>query len=174
MRTTSYLIASLLLLTTYSAGARTPSCGPMEHKIAQTIIPKVSFSNAVLSDVISYIRDASVENDPEHDEPKGVDILVDADDDALSTKFTMDLRHVSLQDLLRHVARIAGLQVRHEGRIVLLTHSDGPITNRVYEVLPTVFATGETGGKDVRQFLSELGVRFPEGATVTDVVKPGI
>jgi hypothetical protein len=173
MRTIYSLTASLLLLAAHSASASTPACGPTEHKIARTIIPKVSFSNAVLPDVISFIRDASVEYDPDHDEPTGVDILVDADEDILNTRFTMELRYVSLRNLLSHVARIAGLRVRPEGRIVLLSPDDGPILNRVYDVLPSTFAAGATGGLNARQFLTEMGIQFPKGSTVCHVPSAG-
>lgn len=91
----------------------------IQRKAKSIVIPKARFNNALVTEVIDYLRTKGRELDTEEQDPhrKGVNIVLDAKGQKLDTLISMDLTQVSLWECVLQTAKLADLTVA--------THSSG-------------------------------------------------
>lgn len=80
------------------------------------VLPKVEFRDAQLTDVVQFLQQASVANDPGR---KGINIVLDLKDLKPAT-LTLALRDIPLSEALRYVAELCGLRVKYEPQAVVI------------------------------------------------------
>jgi len=114
---------------------------------------------------------------------------------------TMTMRNISLMDAIKYITDIAGLKYRIEERVVIIHRSDialGELETRTYKVLPSTIevmtggagaslTTTEAGGDkmeigqkatvstertDIKKFLNDAGVPFPENTSIVYIPAP--
>ncbi|HMP78656.1 MAG TPA: hypothetical protein PKD54_04340 [Pirellulaceae bacterium] len=101
--------------TGLGAGEEDPKNIELKRKLDESIIPSVEFRQAKLVDVVNFLVDASVATDPEE---KGITILLNDKDN--STHITLNVRMMTLHDLIKYVCEIANLSLEFkEGEVHL-------------------------------------------------------
>jgi general secretion pathway protein D len=114
---------------------------------------------------------------------------------------TMTMRDISLMDAIKYITDIAGLKYRIEERVVIIHRPDialGELETRTYKVLPSTIDTMTGGGggaaapetaadrlelgqnrptasadrTDIKQFLINGGIPFPENTSIVYIPAP--
>lgn len=80
------------------------------------VLPQIEFRDALLPDVIQFLQQASVSNDPGK---KGVNLVLDLKD-RKPAAITLSLRNIPLSEALRYVAELCGLRVKYEPKAVVI------------------------------------------------------
>jgi len=107
---------AILVLLASLAGCRT-TVSPetqLRHRLQSIIIPQVDFNEADITDVVSYLKSASMLNDPSGRHGKGIAIIIDSKRLAAGLEkakpITFHAKNISLFDLIEAVTKIAGLE----------------------------------------------------------------
>jgi len=91
----------------------------------KTIIDRLVFENADISEVVSYLRKKSIENSPEKvPERQGLSFINTVADGAKPV--TMDLRNVTLWVAIHNVAAAAGVEVTNNGNRFIIHKKGAP------------------------------------------------
>lgn len=178
-------------------------------KLNRIILPRISFDDDPLQEVINSLMEQSRRLDQTPDEAKrGVNILLSLDrtgrageeevagsSPSPDTRITLNLNYVPLYEALRYVAELAGLRLKIEQFAVMLVPLSEPIDSLItkeYRVpagfIPPARAPSTNQGFQARgfgnqgargpepviqnrvnaqQFLEEIGVTFPPGASAS-------
>ena len=144
-----------------------PDSIAIEKKMKSIVIPEINFRQANLTDVITFLSDASRENDTDNTpaEKKGINFILQtsggqsttaapASDDPFggssfdtaapsggATTFTFSARYVPLKDVLDIVMQTGNLKYRIKGNVVVIMDKNAPDDDlffRMYSVLPTL------------------------------------
>ncbi len=139
----------------------------IQEKMRNIVIPEINFRQANLTDVITFLSDASREyDDPSIPaEQRGINIILttqapgvarapapsadpfaaplDPSEPAVGADvpITVQVRYVTLYDALQIVMNLADLKFRIRGNVVIVmpsTMPDGELLHRMYNVLPTL------------------------------------
>ena len=139
----------------------------IERKLKSIMIPEINFRQANLTDVITFLSDASRENDTENTTPdrKGINFILQTSssaqsaapsDDALdpfgaaggsvdtssgAPTFTFSAHYVPLKDVLDIVMSTGNLKYRIRSNMVVIMDKNSPETElqfRSYTVLPDI------------------------------------
>jgi len=155
----------------------------INNKLDEIIIPRISFVDATLREVIEDIRRQATELDtaPEDEGDQGVNIVLKLDETAASQTITIDLASLPLREALDYVTRLANLKIKVEPYAVLIVpmnEQTDVLLTKEYRVPPGFITslpsgsadagTGEGGAVAVgkaKEFLESQGVLFPEGAS---------
>jgi general secretion pathway protein D len=170
----------------------------IDDKLDDIILPRVSFDDVTLEEALEYLGARSIALDSGvSDDKKGIDFVMNmgaGDSPEVSTilnkQFDLQLRNVSLRDVLKYVTAQTSTKYRVDRFAVTISPLSG-ITNdlivRQYQVPPT-FLTQSADNSDgvsnpfeaeaegrltlaprltARQMLEQQGVDFPEGASAS-------
>ncbi len=153
----------------------------VEEALKRIILPEVSFRQAHIQDVIAFLIESSIEQDPEG---RGVNIVLNLNAGPSAREgakrqqqqtwlfgpavqaqpvgpqqevplVTFSARRITLHETLRIVTQLTNLKYRVQGNVVFVVPHDAPdgeIIVRIYDVLPVI----ETR---VRQLSQELQLR---------------
>ena len=90
----------------------------IQRKLEQTIIPKLEFREATISEALSFLRKKSVDLDP--DDPKtGVNIQINFDEPPVAdARITLSLTNIPLIEALKYVTGLANLKLKVEPYVV--------------------------------------------------------
>jgi hypothetical protein len=166
----------------FSAGGtnRETSSDETVQAMKRIIIPGVEFNQTSIRDVVSFLMEAALTNDPEK---KGVNIVLqgaindgctnDADQ-MYCHNVTLSARYISLYNALRIATSVMGLKCRIKGsQVVLMDRDDpdgAPIDMRMYSVKPVfgdVTRDFFPASSDVKQSFKMMGVSWPKGSQIT-------
>jgi general secretion pathway protein D len=160
----------------------------------QTIkIPELNFNEVDITDAVDYIRQQSKALDPDK---KGVNIVLKLEPTVgggalpagVTRTLSLNVRNVPLEDVIRYVSSLTGMQYKVEPFAVFIlpsTESTEIIQNRTFTGIMAGFfrdaapppppggANPPSGGAvqsaavDVKQQLEERGVTFPRGTSAS-------
>jgi general secretion pathway protein D len=158
-------------------------------KLRDLRIERVDFTSATLEEVLEYLKVRARDLDPTK---KGVDFVNGVSGDDSLRPITLNLVNVPIEEVLRYVTQVAGVNYRVEEyavRIVPLTDTNQTIISKSYRVPPDFITSAPTtapaataadpfsaqapgtatAGALVRrlgakEYLESRGVIFPEGA----------
>ena len=157
----------------------------ISRKLDEIVIPRVSFTDATVREVIESLRERASELDADSADAgdRGVNIVLKLDENAASQTITIDLANLPLREALDYVTRLANLKIKIEPYAILIvpvtTETDVLITKE-YRAPPGFItnlpsgggsdATGAAGEGVVAEskakvFLESQGVQFPSGAS---------
>ena len=156
----------------------------INRKLDEIILPRVSFTDSTLREVVEAIREQAAELDNEAADPadRGVNIVLKLDETASTQTITLDLANLPLREALDYVTRLANLKIKVDPYAVLIvpqsTETDVLLTKE-YKVPPdfiTKMPSGSTGDgasagestvavSGAKEFLESQGVLFPQGAS---------
>ena len=120
-----------------SAGGR----DQLIQKIRTLVVPKVQFTDASLDEVIDYLRVTARNIDPQG---RGVDFIVNLEQDARNKKQSLDLANIPLEELIRYVTEKVGAVYKVEPNAVVigsLTERSTTLTTKTYKVPPDFIQT---------------------------------
>jgi general secretion pathway protein D len=152
----------------------------INSKLDDIVIPRISFTDATLREVIGSIREQAARLDAGSDEDPGVNIVLKLDEAAASQEITIDLSNLPLREALDYVTRLAGLKIKVEPYAVLIvpvTEETEVLLTKEYRVPPgfiTNLPSGSEGApttdgsvavSKAKEFLESQGVEFPTGAS---------
>lgn len=161
----------------------------LEQKLKNTFLPEVVFSGADLETIRRVLKTLSQQYDPDA-KKNGVNFLVSAEIGEAQPVY-LKLRDVSLAEVVRYVAQIAGVKARFTDLGVIFSpvvEKVADLTSRTYRVSPSFFRTdasesassatpwggdtdtkgeGEAQAQSAKEKLIQLGVPadWPEGAS---------
>lgn len=161
----------------------------LQQKLKATVIPQIDFNGADLETIRRALSTLSRQYDPETAKA-GINFIVSSDLDQ-AQPVTLRLRQVTLAEVIRYVAQIAGVRVRISDIGVTFSPSvekTPDLISRSYTVSPSFFRSsspaGEAGGGgsprgtaladageseatglSAQAKLQELKVNFPPGAS---------
>lgn len=150
--------------------------------LKRIVIPEVEFRHAAIHDVVAFLEEAAIDNDPEK---KGVPIVVSsavaplvATSESL-TNISFSARRVSLCSLLKTLRTITDLTIAVDEtgvRILAPDEPEGPILHRSYAVAPTYVervrqcGTGverpDNALPDLKDYFAKMGIRWPTGSGI--------
>jgi general secretion pathway protein D len=153
----------------------------VNSKLDEIVIPRISFTDATLREVIESIREQATRLDSADEAGnRGVNIVLKLDDAAASQTITIDLANLPLREALDYVTRLANLKIKVEPFAVLIvpvTEETDILLTKEYRV-PPGFITNLPSGADsaatteggvtvskAKEFLESQGVQFPSGAS---------
>ena len=149
-------------------------------KLDEITIPRISFTDATLREVIESIREQAAQLDPGADGDRGVNIVLKLDDAAASQTVTIDLANLPLREALDYVTRLANLKIKVEPYAVLIvpvSEETDILLTKEYRVPPGFITALPSGGEaapvggdtvavsKAKEFLESQGVQFPTGAS---------
>ena len=154
----------------------------INRKLDDIIIPRVSFSDATLREVVEAIREQASELDTGTPDPadRGVNIVLKLDETAATQTITLDLSNLPLREALDYVTRLANLKIKVDPYAVLivpLTTETDVLLTKEYKVAPGFITTmpsgassdtgvaGDVAVSGAKEFLESQGVQFPTGAS---------
>ena len=152
------------------------------NKLDEIIIPRISFTDATLREVIEAIRERAAELDtaPSDAGDRGVNIVLKLDETAATQTITIDLANLPLREALDYVTRLANLKIKVEPYAVLIvpmTEETDVLLTKEYRVPPGFITNLPSGGdaapaeegavavSKAKEFLESQGVQFPTGAS---------
>ncbi|MFM8717933.1 MAG: Amuc_1098 family type IV pilus outer membrane protein, partial [Chthoniobacterales bacterium] len=152
------------------------------RKLDDIIIPRISFTDATLREVVESVREQASELDVGATDPsdRGVKIVLKLYDTAASQTITLDLANLPLREVLDYVTRLANLKIKVDPYAVLIvpiSEQTDVLLTKEYRVppgfitnLPSGGDTGVAGDSTVgtskaKEFLESQGVQFPQGAS---------
>ncbi len=123
----------------------------LAEKLRRIRFPKVEFNGTTLEEVVEYLGYQSRALDPFEAEPskKGVNIVLALPPEDSQRKVNLNLRNVSLDDILYSVGQIANVRHRVEGyavRIVPASDVDQGLLIRTYTVPPNFISSSALPG----------------------------
>ena len=158
-------------------------------KLRDLRIERVDFTAATLEEVLEYLKVRARDLDPSK---KGVDFVNGVSGDDALRPITLNLVDVPIEEVLRYVTQVAGVNYRVEEyavRIVPLTDTNQTIISKSYRVPPDFITSAPTAAPaaaaadpfsaqapgaaasgtlvrrlGAKEFLESRGVIFPEGA----------
>lgn len=156
----------------------------ISRKLDEIVIPRISFADATLREVIESIREqaAELDNEPADAGDRGVNIVLKLDETAATQTITIDLANLPLREALDYVTRLANLKIKVEPYAVLivpLTEQTDVLLTKEYRVPPGFITSLPSGGgadtgaaaegvvavSKAKEFLESQGVQFPPGAS---------
>jgi general secretion pathway protein D len=154
----------------------------VNSKLDEIVIPRISFTDATLREVIESIREQAAQLDAADDDgDRGVNIVLKLDDTAASQTITIDLANLPLREALDYVTRLANLKIKVEPYAVLIvpiTEETDVLLTKEYRVPPGFLSSlpsgsaaggaeveGTVSGNKAQDFLASQGVAFPTGAS---------
>ena len=152
------------------------------NKLDEIVIPRISFTDATLREVIESIREraAELDNAPADEGDRGVNIVLKLDETAATQTITIDLANLPLREALDYVTRLANLKIKVEPYAVLIvpvTEETDVLLTKEYRVPPGFITNLPSGGdtapaadgavavSKAKEFLESQGVQFPTGAS---------
>jgi beta-lactamase regulating signal transducer with metallopeptidase domain len=154
--------------------------GALRRKAKTIILPSINFKEATLRECVKYLRDKSVELDPENDPAKkGISFVLklSTDDPGWSTTITMNLQNIQLSEAVRYVAELSNVRVRYERYAIAFVDQNsgsGVLFQKEYKLPRDLFHQAWATPKDkalarytpvdAKEFLSK-SVPFPEGSS---------
>jgi general secretion pathway protein D len=152
------------------------------NKLDEIIIPRISFADSTLREVIEAIRERAAELDtaPSDAGDRGVNIVLKLDETTATLPITIDLANLPLRGALDYVTRLAGLKIKVEPYAVLIvpmTEETDVLLTKEYRVPPGFITNLPSGGdaapaedgavavSKAKEFLASQGVEFPTGAS---------
>ena len=127
-----------------SGGGGAVTAGGREHlerKLRDLRVPHVEFNNATLDEAIEYLRVTSRNIDPDG---RGVDFILNLEQDARNRPLSLNLTNVPLEELLRYMTQQAGATYRIETNAVVigsLTERSTNLISKMYKVPPDFIQT---------------------------------
>jgi general secretion pathway protein D len=168
---------------------------PIDQLLAEMIVDSINFDEATLEEVVEYLTVKSREVDPSGNGVNFV-LQLDAEDDASrGATLNLRLRNVPMFEIVKLVARGTGTVYRIDGSAVKFSSkasSDRILVTERFEVPPDFLSSAATDGGGgaaaadpfadaldastsglslkrltAKEFLSNLGVTFPDGASAS-------
>lgn len=162
-------------------------------KLKDIKIERIDFTGAALEEVIEYLRVRSRDLDPTG---KGIDFVLSLPPDQTPPPVTLNLVNVPVEEVLRYVTEISGVNYRVEEfavRIVSLADTNQTLISKTYRVPPDFissaavtppaaqaaadpFAAGNNAAATTtglirrmgaKEFLESRGITFPEGGSAS-------
>ncbi|MFM2177777.1 MAG: hypothetical protein RL015_1875 [Verrucomicrobiota bacterium] len=161
-------------------------------KLKEIKLERIDFTSAALEEVIEYLRLRSRDLDPSG---KGVDFVLSLPADQPVPPVTLNLVNVPIEEVLRYVTEISGVNFRVEEfavRIVSMSDTNQTLISKTYRVPPDFISTAAissapaTGAADpfaagnpatpatalvrrmgAKEFLESRGITFPEGGAAS-------
>lgn len=162
-------------------------------KLKEIKIERIDFTGAALEEVIEYLRVRSRDLDSTG---KGIDFVMSLPADQAPPPVTLNLVNVPIEEVLRYVTQISGVNYRVEEfavRIVSLSDTNQTLISKTYRVPPdfissaAVPAPAAAAGADpfaagnnaaatttglirrmgAKEFLESRGITFPEGGSAS-------
>ncbi len=92
----------------------------IEEQLKRIIIPQVSFEDATLEEAVEYLHYRGVCIDSPDDGPRTVNTIVIPEDSETKASISLDLRDVTMGDVLRKIAAMAGKKLTvHPSAVIL-------------------------------------------------------
>lgn len=151
------------------------------RKLDDIVIPRISFTDATVREVIEALREQAAELDTAADAGgRGVNIVLKLDETSASQTITIDLANLPLREALDYVTRLANLKIKVDPYAVLivpLTEDTDVMLTKEYRVPPgfitslpssaetTSIGEGVVAVSKAKEFLESQGVQFPTGAS---------
>lgn len=123
---------------------------PLSFKLNNIVIDRIAFSDADISEVVSYLRKKSIDADQMESDPnkKGVDFINRVNEGAKAV--TLELRNVKLMDAIKNVTEVAGVRFDVQPNAVVIIPATqaggGTMTSRTFRVPPDFLSRGAAGG----------------------------
>jgi general secretion pathway protein D len=150
----------------------------VNSKLDEIVIPRISFTDATLREVVESIREQAAQLDSADDQgDRGVNIVLKLDDAAASQTITIDLANLPLREALDYVTRLANLKIKVEPYAVLIvpiTEETDVLLTKEYRVPPGFLSSLPSGsagggganegtvvGNKAHDFLDSQAVGFP-------------
>lgn len=152
----------------------------INSKLNEIVIPRISFADATLREVVESIREQAAQLDQSEGDERGVNIVLKLDDAAASQRITIDLANLPLREALDYVTRLAALKIKVEPYAVLIVpvlEETDVLLTKEYRVPPGFITNLPSGSESssategtvavskAKEFLESQGVQFPTGAT---------
>jgi len=155
------------------------------EKMKQIILPQVTFRRASICDVVSYLiyssRALDSEQGSDTGEGVGVSMMLrldhlrysdNAPGGAKRPRVTIDLRNVSLYDVMFSLMETTRCKFRIKNGLVIITDKDhiDSVVTRFYPILTDIFEAKQYGGQigiDVTNDLRNIGLVFPTGTSAS-------
>ncbi len=150
------------------------------YRMRTVRLPSVKFDNATMSDAIHFLNSALNTYDRGAGSGRIPNIVLKGD--AASSRITLDLKDVPMEEALRYVTELAGMKYKITPQAVEiwpLTESATEMITRTFQVPPDfLLSQPDTAGapgnapklmqkKSAKEILVEAGVPFPEGSSAT-------
>ncbi len=99
---------------------------PSETAAKAIVIPNIEFREAHISDIVQFLREASIACCPEG---TNVNLVVQVSDTntvgrGASRRVTLTMRNISLYDTLKYATEPLGLTIRFDERAIVITESE--------------------------------------------------
>ena len=160
------------------------------EKLNSTIIPRVSFTEATVAEVVNFLTIQSRQHDPTGTEPRGVNIVINADPSYSERRISLGLSSTPLAEVIRYVGDLSGLVYQADAfavKLVPMGSTAGTLRTQIFKVPPTfISSTDDTSSaasddpfadavaasssgitlrrRNAKDFLAQSGITFPEGA----------
>ena len=140
----------------------------VKEKLEKIIIPEIDFRNAALVDVLDFLAAASVEYDTlSKEDMKGVNIVVNLDDEVKIKPVTFQARNISMLEVFNILKVMANISYRVQSNTMIVVSGGGEeikaLVTRRYTVPASIL--GNIRKEGAVEFLSSLGIKFPEGTS---------
>jgi hypothetical protein len=148
---------------------------PLQRKLNQIVIPKLTFEEASIETVVAYLRQRSKELDADGGE--GVNIVLRLPDGE-APALTLDFDNIPLGEVIRYACQATNLRYRVEEYAVVLASHDALLESLETRFYPTsgsflqavAAAGGEAeGDAAIIAFFESMGVQFPEGSKLKNI-----
>lgn len=138
-------------------------------KLRTIVIPSIEFTDAPLSDTVSFLQTRSAELDV--GEQTGVNVILDVRGEAAEKTVSLNLRHVTLGRALWFLAQVSGLDLRVDAHAVMLVERSGEaktwakpeidvaLAKKLRSIVIPSLEFQDTPFGDALQFLRELSIR---------------
>lgn len=130
-------------------GLDDPGSAPLTQKLNTIQIDRISFAEADLKEVVSYLTRKSQENDPNEADPnrRGVN-FVNRVADGTAKAVTLDLRNVDLMTAVKSVADQAGVRfdVQANAVVFMAGGQAGALSTRTFRAPPDFLTRGSASG----------------------------
>jgi len=178
-------------------GLDDPGSAPLTQKLNTIQIDRISFAEADLKEVVSYLTRKSQENDPNETDPnrRGVN-FVNRVAEGKANPVTLDLRNVDLMTAVKSVAEQAGVRfdVQANAVVFMAGGQAGALSTRTFRAPPDFLTRGSAPGGEAgadggtadpfatpegsaaptitkrptaKQVLESYGITFGEGASAS-------
>jgi hypothetical protein len=142
---------------------------PLQQKLAQIVVPKLTFEETDIETVLAYLRQRSKELDVDGE---GVNFLLHLEGSDVP-RVTVDFDNIPLGEVVRYISQGAGLQYRVDGHAVVFGKQGallGPLETRFYPSSGSLLQAANSFGDELEgdaaiiAFFESMGVIFPEGS----------
>lgn len=159
-----------------------PPIFSVDEELKRIVIPTVSFENATLEEAVEYLRVRGVCVDSPDDGPYAVNTIIMPEDDDSKTLLSLDLKDVTMGDVLRKIAGMSGkkLTVHPYAAIIGPSKTAAPSwkpiaglkANQI--IFPAVEFQGATLEEAVEYFRVKSRLHDPQKTGVEVRIKSGI